>query len=760
MQAGITLRAGGKAFRLAPGPEQAASLDSQALRWGYVLRARERWAGDPQARETRERDAAATLAGLGLDDGALQAIAQCAQVVVSLRYTSEPQGWAARIFPWEYVLSTATRRFRQPVDREFTVLRELLPAPRPGSAHGGAQPVLLYVQSAPGRLEESWSFEGERRRLQRAMISPKASIKLLRNPTLAQLSHAMAEFKPALLHISGFDNAEGLRALRELAGPQTLVDTTPDGAAAPGTLAAVLGGADKLPDGYLMTSPNGRPCIVTALQLATALREAPAPAVVVGVSVSNSAARTAALVVGEGAALHAVGFQGAADYSFSNYLFELLYGELMALAGDVPLSFRRAWGRARQQPRAGWATGVALWSAQAIREPGAAAPQDEVRLSRQPGPVSLDADAPAELNYAVLHNSSQGLFGKFIVQRNGAQAGDRIAVDVEVQLGVERATYRKAFIVGDEDRWDLSGQVHVPLTAGLVRSSREALNSIVITTLSSNEQVVSRESRRIRLLPVDQWRDNARDGQWLPSFVLPRDPAALQAVQQAQRYVRVLRDDPTAGFEGYQAVGDPAHEEDLAEVDLQVQAIWSALLHEWRLGYINPPPGYSATLDSQRLRTPSAVRGNAAGTCIDLALLMAACLELVDIYPVIFLLQGHALVGYWRHDSFHDEFRLATFDEADARARAPAHTTSTPDIQRYAWQALGLDAHRELVARIRKRQLVPMETVRLTENCGFIGAVEAGTAALASRDDFHSLLDIVCARESGVTPLPIVEDAR
>jgi hypothetical protein len=84
-------------------------------------------------------------------------------------------------------------------------------------------------------------------------------------------------------------------------------------------------------------------------------------------------------------------------------------------------------------------------------------------------------------------------------------------------------------------------------------------------------------------------------------------------------------------------------------VDLQVEAIWAALLHEWQLGYINPPPTYADTregvmpLDSQRLRTPSSVRRARMGTCIDLALLFAACLELVDIHPVIFLLDGHAL---------------------------------------------------------------------------------------------------------------------
>ena len=229
--------------------------------------------------------------------------------------------------------------------------------------------------------------------------------------------------------------------------------------------------------------------------------------------------------------------------------------------------------------------------------------------------------------------------------------------------------------------------------------------------------------------------------------------------QQAQRYVRVLRDDPSAGFEGYQVVGSGAlDEEELAQVDLQVQALWATLVHEWQLGYINPPPTYSAALDSQRLRTPSGVQRNAAGTCLDLALLFAACLELVDIYPVVFLLEGHALPGYWRHHSFHEQFAQAAYPQQGAPL-VPAERSSSAGIQKFPWQTLGQEAHRELARAIESRQLVPLETVRLTEYCGFVAAIEAGVEALAAPQDFHSMLDIVRARQWGVTPLPIVEDA-
>ena len=81
--------------------------------------------------------------------------------------------------------------------------------------------------------------------------------------------------------------------------------------------------------------------------------------------------------------------------------------------------------------------------------------------------------------------------------------------------------------------------------------------------------------------------------------------------------------------------------------------MWTALVNEYRLQYINPPPAYSTK--TQRLRTPSEIVGSNSGTCIDLALLLASCLEYIGIYPVLVLLTGHAFVGYWRSDTVHDE---------------------------------------------------------------------------------------------------------
>src|SRR5262249_50445362 len=133
----------------------------------------------------------------------------------------EEQGWGARLFPWEYVLATATRRLRAS-DREFTIMRELLRNGQSAAIAKGTRPILLFVCSAPGRLADD-GFDAQLDRIRRG-VADGFQVQVLANPTLQELRARLESERPALLHLTGFDNVQGLRQLREAAGAQTLVD--------------------------------------------------------------------------------------------------------------------------------------------------------------------------------------------------------------------------------------------------------------------------------------------------------------------------------------------------------------------------------------------------------------------------------------------------------------------------------------------------------------------------------------------------------
>lgn len=766
------------------------SMAQQALRWTYLLRSRQRWLRDPKVRGQHQADAAETLRILGLGPDELHALGEAQMLVVRVPFTHEAVCWEGRIFPWEYVLAAATREQRRAAaegPKPLTVIRELQVQ---HEVEGAWQPVpreavvfpawkdfrVLVVNALPTELCERWTVDAELKNLAAALPSDVPAPRVLNYPSLEELTAELAARPPHLLHVAGMDSHQGLRELGMLIGKTALVEAPDsDGADAPSRVQLIddlLADSRRVLDGLLLRGAQGYPRLVHAQALASALAAAVGSAApyLTTLNVWNSAARLAPMLLAEGATRAALGFQDAFEDSLAEYTITQLLRQLFATGFDLPAAFAKVWEEVRALPESVDATGVTLWlDGPVFVDPATSAAHAAHRLAladsgRKPASAEVRCaiEPFPELNYAVLHNA-QPLFRRFVLSCDAPDQAEPLDVEVAVHMGAEEARYERR-VVMQHERENITKDIHVPLTAEVVRGVHEAINTSLQVRVRQGEKVLYHDSHRLRLLPVDQWRDNRRDGQWLPSFVLPRDPAVVGAVSQSQRYNRVLRDDPTAGFEGYQCVPDSAvtasgriDEELLRGVDRQVEAIWATLLHDWQLGYINPPPSYSKQLDSQRLRMPSTVLADRAGTCIDLALLFAACLELVDIYPVVFLLEGHALPGWWRHPSFREEYMQMTGNYSGA-VQADASGSSAANAQAVPWHA-GRASWDEVRGLILDRKLVPIETVRLTEHCGFVEAIESGVEALSDSADYDSMLDIITARQRQITPLPLLRDS-
>lgn len=769
------------------------SMAQQALRWTYVLRSRQRWVREAKVREQHQLEAAETLKALGLSAAELRALGDASTLVVRVPYQHEAILWEGRIFPWEYVLAAATREQRRGAvgkPKALTIIRELQvqhevegrwqPVPREAVVFPAWKDLrVLFVNALPLELCERWTVDAELKNLAAALPKEVPAPRVLNYPSLEELAAELKARPPHLLHFAGMDSHQGLRELGTLVGKSALVEApTSDAADAPCQVQPIdelLADSRRVLDGLLLRGAGGGPRLVHAQALAATVAEAvgKAPPYLTTLNVWNSAARLAPMLIAEGASRAALGFQDAFDDSLAEYALTQLLRHLFASGFDLPAAFAGVWEEVRALPESVDATGVTLWldgpvfvdpAVRAAHEARArglamakadvAAPESESAL------VRCEVEPFPELNYAVLHNA-QPLFKRFVLSCDNPGRAAPLDVEVAVHMGAEVARFQRRVRMR-QVREKLTDKIHVPLTAEVARSVHEAINTSLVVSVRQGDDLLYQDSHRLRLLPVDQWRDNRRDGRWLPSFVLPRDPAVLDAVSMARRYNRVLRDDPTAGFDGYQCVPEPSgpdaiDEEALRGVDRQVEALWATLLHDWRLGYINPPPSYSGELDSQRLRVPSMVLAERAGTCIDLALLFAACLELIDIYPVVFLLEGHALPGWWRHRSFQEEYQRMGASNYSEVVEADAGGSSAANAQVVSWHA-GKASWAEVRRWVRERKLVPIETVRLTEHCGFIEAIEAGVQALAERGDYDSMLDIVTARQSQVTPLPLLKE--
>ena len=208
---------------------------------------------------------------------------------------------------------------------------------------------------------------------------------------------------------------------------------------------------------------------------------------------------------------------------------------------------------------------------------------------------------------------------------------------------------------------------------------------------------------------------------------------------------QALTDDPMVGFDGYQRATD----KDCDSVHKQVQAVWNALLHDFRTDYINPPPAFEN--QSQRIRTPSQVLAQERGTCIDLTLLLAACLEYLDIYPALFLLQGHAFMGYFTTISVHDPLGQLF----QSYFQIPIRWKERKDLMPPQPWILEKDARRDILDMVRTGGLIPLETTFLCKERGFFDAAQQGRKNLTDPNRFESVFDVKRARENHVVPLPI-----
>ena len=715
-------------------------FDALALKWSYIARNRERWRTTGE--DPAQGDANPLLGVLQAVDIERLAADPVVEVVVPYMAAREDFAWSMRLFPWEYALSALTRAQRR---GPMTVVRVLGPSRTEEPTVALTRAAVL--QSAPAGLERWYDTVGEGDLMLTSLGLSPTDAPRLNNATRTTLRAWLEAENPTLLHVAGCDSHQAGALLR--------LETT----------------EEAVRDGFALAMTGGTaPDLVPAESLAQLLNSgSPKPELVV-LNFYNSAARIAARCTALGAKF-AIGYHDLIDDGLAAEFCATLYRALQESDGQMLEAFQAALAQVRQQPDKMRGACIVLWSAVPLLHPAAARATQE---RRSKGLVRTAQEIPdwqkvrvvceplPRINYSLLHNR-KSLFRSLQVYRNNVAGEIRdIEVSVTLNTGEGSAPFVSAFsLAPDKTLEDLTSKVVVPLTSSLIRRQSERVQSSVTVQVLCNKERAFLETRRVGLCPVDEWQDGeVEEWGWLPSFVLPRDPAVPRIIDSAQILLCSLADDPAAGFDGYQSIDSaaPEFEQRYAAVDRQVQSIWHAIVHHHPLSYINPPPSYGNS--TQRIRTPSQVVGERRGTCIDLALLLAACLEYVDIYPVLFLLTGHAFVGYWRGDDLHREFlAIKGLEPGFAAANEGEHMASGAAGSNQGAQVLDQGQHLEVRQRVNEGQIVPLEATWLSQRGGFAAAADEGRKNLRLKREFQAMVDVKIARDEGVTPLPLLGES-
>ncbi|GAB3358865.1 DUF4011 domain-containing protein [Modestobacter lapidis] len=123
----------------------------------------------------------------------------------------------------------------------------------------------------------------------------------------------------------------------------------------------------------------------------------------------------------------------------------------------------------------------------------------------------------------------------------------------------------------------------------------------------------------------------------LAAHVLPNHPAVPALLGEAAELLRAETGSPSV--QGYQAGPE--------RVDQIVAAVCAAVQRR-DVRYSEPPASWADA--GQKVRTPGEVLDGAVGTCLDLVVVLAAALEQAGIRPLLWLVEGHAFLGYWREE--------------------------------------------------------------------------------------------------------------
>jgi hypothetical protein len=325
-------------------------------------------------------------------------------------------------------------------------------------------------------------------------------------------------------------------------------------------------------------------------------------------------------------------------------------------------------------------------------------------------PLELGCTVAPKVNLALQQNAVPVIRDLYLAN-NADQNFESLLLRVEAQPAfciprewtVDRLLAQTQFRLSDI-KLDLSH-------AFLADLSEAVLGQLIFSLRDSdgNEWLSLREP--IEVLARDEWGGTGDLPEIISAFVQPNDAAVETILSDAAKRLRAATLD--ASFDGYQS-GNPQR---VAKV---VSAIWSAICG-LNIAYAVPPASFEKI--GQKIRSPSRILDKRLGTCLDMCVLFASCLEQAGLHSLIIFTEGHAFAGCWLND---EDFSHSVVDDPQS-----------------------------LRKRVQLGELLVFETTLATHAppAKFSFACQEGQSKLENEDAFNLAVDIKRTRMGRIRPL-------
>lgn len=326
--------------------------------------------------------------------------------------------------------------------------------------------------------------------------------------------------------------------------------------------------------------------------------------------------------------------------------------------------------------------------------------------------LTLGCDMIPKINFAMQQN-----FIPFIRNLTVSNEGDEDISDVKLTITFDPG-FAKTYA------YDISnvpaGQsveispLRIILSTEILFSLTEAISGTVSFSLTKDDSELYHKDTPVQLLSFNEWSGLAFDPELIAAFVTPNHPEIAKVISEASVYLKKWAD--TTAFSAYQRQNPNF-------VKQQMAAIYTALCAR-KIAYNMPPASFEYI--GQKVRLANTVLEIKQGTCLDLAVLYASCLEAVGMNPLIIFISGHAFCGcHLEEETFAD---CATDD----------------------------------VSAIEKRIVTGAEEILLVEctditkdNIDFDVALKHGKDHFDKPGEFICAVDITRTRGSGIRPIPL-----
>jgi hypothetical protein len=281
--------------------------------------------------------------------------------------------------------------------------------------------------------------------------------------------------------------------------------------------------------------------------------------------------------------------------------------------------------------------------------------------------IFICADVADMINFAA-HHSGVPLVRDFRVSNLNAEASSALSFVIEIPgfsgpckfdvaplAGFESRAIRVSAIVLDSTV--LRAQIEPTRAAWRVEMEmRTGTGSVGLPRAGTTDSAdgtrrIYSAQRELTILGYWDWSFQPAMRKTIAVFSTPRNPAIERAVQEAQRNAPASWGEAHT-FRELLRSGN-------AQAELSVlRALYEHLRNDWDLHYEDPKASREAAGAFQTIRSAHRILPNAAvrtgsATCIDLALVFAACLENVGLCPLIVFLGNrgqaprHALIAVW-----------------------------------------------------------------------------------------------------------------